>query len=159
MSRFRSLRRVSCLSLPLVVALLLSTPAAALDARLGLRASAWLEDADPALGIEGNFPVGDGRWEIVPNGEIVFGGDRDRWVASIDLHRFLPRQQELRPYLGAGLTFVHREGRRGFDDEDDAGINLLGGVEWRRDRWTPFAQLKVVAADDAEAVASIGIRF
>ena len=148
------------LSLALVAALA-AAPSLAAEPQFGVRASAYLEDADPAAGVEVLIPLAAGEWAVVPNAEIVFDDDRDRWVLNVDVQRALRTEAEYAFWVGGGLGWIHydEDDRRGEDEEDDLGLNLLAGIGWRLEGVTPYAQLKVVAADDAELVASIGIRF
>jgi hypothetical protein len=150
-------------ALVLAAALGTASPAAA-DPQFGVRASAYLEDADPAAGIEVLFPLAATEWAIVPNAEVVFDDDSDRWVVNVDVQRALRTEAEYAFWLGGGVAFIHQDedddrGRGDDDGDDDIGLNLLAGLGWRLEGMTPYAQLKVVAADDAELVASIGIRF
>jgi hypothetical protein len=137
-----------------------AAPAAAQKIDFGVRASAFVEDADPALGLELVVPFGDRLWAFNPNAEVVFGGERDRWAANLDVVRVLRSDTESALWAGAGLALIHTDDeRRGRDDTDDAGLNLLVGMSWRIDDLTPYGQVKVIAADDAELVLSVGIRF
>jgi hypothetical protein len=158
MSR-RSVVPASALLSALFCFLLLPGAAAADDVQFGLRASAWLEDADPALGLEVVVPFRQSKWAFNPNAEVVFSGDRDRWVLSADFLRSVGAHEDLGFYGGAGITWIHRDGNRRHSSENDAGLNLIAGVGWRYQRIVPYAQVKVVLADDAEAVAAVGIRF
>jgi hypothetical protein len=145
----------------IVTACALAAPASGADPQFGLRASAYLEDADPAAGVEVLFPLAAAEWAVVPNAEVVFDDDRDRWVLNVDVQRALRTESEYAFWVGGGVAWIHFDDdrRRGEDEEDDLGLNLLAGVGWRLEGMTPYAQLKVVAADDAELVASVGIRF
>jgi hypothetical protein len=142
-----------------------ASPALAQRPQFGLRASAYLEDADPAAGVEVLFPFAD-HWAVVPNAEVVFDDDDDRFVINVDVQRVIVTEPEYAFWLGGGIAFInhdhdHEPGHDHDDDEfdDEFGLNLLAGIGWRLEGFTPYAQVKVVAADDAELVASVGVRF
>jgi len=136
-----------------------SAPLSAQSTRFGLRASAWVEDSDPSLGLEALVPFSRSDWAFNPNAEVVFGGDRDRFLINLDVTRTVRREASSSLWLGGGLAWIHRDANRSFDAENDAGLNLLAGIDWHLRGWTPYAQVKVVASDDAELVASVGLRF
>jgi hypothetical protein len=134
-----------------------AAPAPAID--FGVRAGGYLEDADPFAGLELLVPITD-QWFFNPNLEFVFA-DRDRVSANFDAHYDFRRTGDYYVWAGGGLAVIHTdEGDRAREDsETDLGANLLGGVGWRLDGMTPYAQLKIVVADDAEFVAGVGVRF
>jgi hypothetical protein len=141
----------------LVAALLAPAPAAAVD--FGVRAGGYLEDNDPFAGIELLMPVFTDEWFFNPNIEFVFADRRDRVSANFDFHYDFRRTGDYYVWAGAGLAVIRLDDDRFDDDETDLGANLLGGVGWRLEGMTPYAQLKVVVADDSEFVAGVGIRF
>ncbi|HLF56023.1 MAG TPA: hypothetical protein VI942_04165 [Thermoanaerobaculia bacterium] len=147
------------LGLAVGAGLALAAPAAAAGPQFGLRASAYLEDSDPALGLEVLFPLSAPEWAVVPNAEVVFDDERDRWVVNVDVQRAVHTKPEYAIWVGGGAAWIHFDEGDRADSEDDLGLNLLAGIGWRLEGMTPYAQLKVVAADDAELVASIGLRF
>lgn len=142
----------------LALAALLAAPAAAVD--FGVRAGGYLEDEDPFVGLELLARMGSSDWFFNPNVEFVSGGERDRIAASFDFHFDFRQTSGYSLWAGLGPTvIVVEDDRRGRDDETDVGANLLGGIGWNLSGMTPYAQLKLVLADDAEIVAGVGIRF
>ncbi len=145
----------------LTAGLTLAAPAAAPAAGLdfGVRAGAYLEDADPFVGLELLTRLGRSEWFFNPNVEFAFADERDRVSANADFHYDFRQERDFYLWAGAGLAAIHTDadGRR--DSETDLGANLLGGIGWRLSGMTPYAQLKIVLADESEVVAGIGIRF
>lgn len=142
-----------------VLALTAPASARAADLDFGVRAGAYLEDNDPFVGLELLMPIGKSDWYFNPNVEFVFADARDRVSANADFHYDFRQERDFYLWAGAGLAAIHTDadGRR--DSETDLGANLLGGIGWRLSGMTPYAQLKIVLADESEVVAGIGIRF
>ena len=135
----------------------LSAPAAAVD--FGVRGGAYLEEADPFVGLELLIQMGRTSWFFNPNIEFVFADERDKIAANFDFHYDFHTTGDYYVWAGGGPAIINTEGPGGQDDETDAGANLLGGVGWRLSGVTPYAQLKVVLSDDSEVVAGVGVRF
>jgi hypothetical protein len=138
--------------------ILAAAPAAA-QVDFGLRASAWLEDSDPGVGMELVMPIGSSDWYFNPNVEAVFADDNDRLIGNLDVHYDFYQTSEITIWAGGGLALIHNDEPRGDQDEDEAGANILAGIGWKTGNVLPYGQVKVVVADDSELVAAIGIRF
>ena len=136
-------------------------PSAAPAADFGVRGGVYLEDADPFVGVEGLFQLGSSDWFFNPNVEAVFAEDRDRFSGNLDFHYDFLTRQDYSVWAGGGLALIHTDSDRDDDDEsdDEVGVNFLAGVAWLLPDFRPYAQVKVVASDDAEIVAAVGIRF
>jgi hypothetical protein len=154
----KSLRHAGRASAFALLLTLIAVPAAA-QVDFGVRAGAYLEDADPFVGLELLTRMGSSEWFFNPNLEFVFADERDRISANFDFHYDFRKGEDYYLWAGAGPAVINTEGVGGRDDETDAGLNLLGGVGWRVEGMTPYAQLKVVLSDDSELVAAVGIRF
>jgi hypothetical protein len=139
-------------------ALLAAAPAAA-QVDFGVRGGGYLEDNDPFVGLELLTRMGASDWYFNPNVEFVFADERDKITANLDFHYDFRTGQEYYLWAGAGAAVLNTAGPRGRDAQTDAGLNLLGGIGWKVDGMTPYAQLKVVLSDDSELVAAVGIRF
>lgn len=140
------------------IALLSFAPAAqAVD--FGVRAGAYLEDADPFAGAELLVQIGRTAWFFNPNIEAIFADERDRISGNIDFHYDFVTNESYYIWAGGGLAIIHTEGNGNRDSDTEPGANFLAGIGWRVPDVTPYAQLKVVAADDAEIVAAVGVRF
>lgn len=155
----RSIPARSFVGFALVALALFAAAPAAAQVDFGVRVGGYLEDRDPFVGIELLTRMGASEWFFNPNVEFVFAEERDRISANFDFHYDFRTGQEYYLWAGAGVAVINTEGFRGADDETDAGLNLLGGIGWRVDGMTPYAQLKVVLSDDSEVVAAVGIRF
>jgi hypothetical protein len=59
---------------------------------------------------------------------------------------------------GGGPAVIFREVGPG-DRESDLGVNVLGGIGWKKPKVTPFVQTKITVSQDTEAVLAVGLRF
>ena len=134
-----------------------AVPAADLD--FGARAGAYLDEADPMVGLELLTRLGSSDWFFNPNVEFVFADSRDRFSLNADFHYDFFEQRQYYVWAGAGLAGIWTESAGPQDSETDLGANLLGGIGWKLSGMTPYAQLKIVLADDSEVAAAVGIRF
>ena len=156
--RIRRLRDAAFLGLLGIVLSAAGAPAAA-QVDFGVRAGAYLEDADPFVGLELLTRMGSTEWFFNPNVEFIFADERDGISGNFDFHYDFVTTGDYYVWAGGGLAIINTEGPGGQDDETDAGANLLGGIGWRLRGVTPYAQLKVVLSDDSEVVAGVGVRF
>jgi len=156
MRRFRQLQPL-VLALGLLIPLYGARSASAID--FGVRAGAYVEDQDPFVGLELLSAMGSSDWYFNPNVEFVFAEERDRVALSFDFHYDFLRTGSYYVWGGGGLAGIHTDSGRGQGSKTDLGIDLLGGVGWRLEGFTPYAQLKIVVAEDSELVAGVGIRF
>jgi hypothetical protein len=155
----RGLRSFAAPAVALAACLAFVAAPAAAQVDFGVRAGGYLEDNDPFVGLELLTRMGTSDWYFNPNVEFVFADERDKIAANLDFHYDFRTGQEYYLWAGAGAAVINTEGFRGRDDETDAGLNLLGGIGWKVEGMTPYAQLKVVLSDDSELVAAVGIRF
>ncbi|KAB2969143.1 MAG: hypothetical protein F9K18_01810 [Thermoanaerobaculia bacterium] len=156
----RSMLRKGIVGAAAAAALLgLAAAPAGAQTDFGVRAGAYLEDADPFVGLELLTRMGSSEWFFNPNVEFVFADERDRISGNFDFHYDFRVTGDYYLWAGGGpaVIFTDGDGRR--DSETDAGLNLLGGIGWRLSNLTPYAQAKVVISDDSEFVAAVGIRF
>ena len=105
-------------------------PAAA-QVDFGVRAGAYLEDADPFVGLELLTRMGSTEWFFNPNVEFIFADERDGISGNFDFHYDFVTTGDYYVWAGGGLAIINTEGPGGQDDETDAGANLLGGIGWR----------------------------
>jgi hypothetical protein len=139
--------------------LLLCGPARSADWDLGLRTGLYTDIEEAFVGVEGLGRIGSTDFFLNPNAEVVFVDNGDLVTLSLDVHYDL--ELDTHPvdvWLGAGPTVLFRDLDRGRGD-DDFGLNLLAGVGLREGAVRPYGQLKVILADDTEAVLAFGIRF
>jgi len=139
-----------------LLATVLADPAVA-EMNFGVRAGAYLEDSDPFVGLELLVDLGRTRWSFDPNVEFVFANERDRIAANLDFVYQFMAVRDLDVWAGGGPAVINVDTPRG--DDTDLGFDLVGGVGWHWEGISPYAQLKVVLADDSELVAAVGIRF
>jgi hypothetical protein len=136
-----------------------SPPAAAAEIDFGVRAGAYLEDADPMVGFELLMAMPARDWFFNPNVEAIFADPQDRFALNADFHYDFRQTSQYYLWAGGGAALIRTDAGRDRDGEWDGGLNLLGGFGWRLEGMTPYAQLKVVLSDDTEVAAAVGIRF
>jgi len=116
---------------------------------------------------EGGFAMGGGvirplksgtSWYFNPNVEAAFADRSDQVSMNADIHYDFPTAPTYSVYAGAGPALIISHPDRG-DTQTDAGINLVGGVDWRQESLRPFVQMKGVLSDQGELAIMGGIRF
>ena len=129
-------------------------------ADFGVRGSAYTEEEEAFLGAEALFGIGGGSWYANPNLEHAFIDDGDLNTASFDFHYDFKQGRDYTVWAGGGPTLIFKDGDAFRDDDDtDAGVNLLVGLGARQGEVRPYGQMKVIVADDTQAVLAAGIRF
>lgn len=151
------LRSLGVLFVASLFALLMAPAPAAAEIDFGVRAGAYFEEPDPFVGLELLAGLGSTGWFFNPNVEFVFADERDRISANFDFHYDFKNVGNQYVWAGGGAAVINTDTPRG--DETELGLNLIGGIGWRWQGTTPYAQLKLVFADDSEVVAGVGIRF
>ena len=157
------MKTMKCLSLgfaALVAASLSIAPAHA-KTDFGVRAGSYTESDDPFFGAEALFRVGDSKqWYGNPNLEHAFanGNSNDLTTVSFDFHYDFPTGRPVAMWAGAGPTMILRD-RNSNLDRTDPGVNLLFGIGAKQGDVRPYGQMKVVMANDSEAVVGVGVRF
>ena len=141
--------------------LLTMTPATAGTPDFGVRTGVYADEEEGFLGAEALWNVGQTHhWYTNPNVEHVFMESGGITAFSADFHYDLPISSPAYVWVGAGPTLLHRDSDSpAVDDDTDAGLNLLVGVGAKRSDVRPYGQLKVVVADDSQAVLGVGVRF
>ena len=152
-------RRLRLFPLAIAALAVAFVPAASQAGDFGLRGGVYLEDADPFVGVEGLFQFGSSDWFFNPNAEAILTDDRDRFSGNLDFHYDFFSRPDYSIWAGGGLAVIHTEDDDLHDSDDEVGANFLAGVAWMLPDFRPYARVKVVAADDAEIAAAVGIRF
>lgn len=137
-------------------------PGQARTTDFGVRTGVYPDQEDGGfLGAEALFGMTqDKKWFGNPNVEHVFIENGDLTTFSFDVHYDFPTGSPCAVWAGAGPTLIHRD--RNLPDEGDsldAGVNMLVGVGAKKGDVRPYGQLKVIVADDSEAVVGVGVRF
>ena len=127
----------------------------------GVRGGAYGDSDEPFLGAEVLFNVGtQNRWFGNPNVEHAFADNGSMTTASFDFHYDFPNGQRYTFWAGAGPTLIFRDQNQpGNDDSTDPGVNVLFGVGSKTGDVRPYGQMKVIVADDSQAVVGVGVRF
>ena len=146
-----------------VLALALSAGSTQARTDFGVRGGTYSDVNEPFLGAEALFEVGTTkRWFGNPNLEHAFAdsGSSDLTALSFDFHYDFPSGQPYTVWAGAGPTLIFRDRNTpGQTDTTDTGVNLVLGVGGRKGDVRPYGQMKVVLANDTEAVVGVGVRF
>jgi hypothetical protein len=153
-------RTVLLVSVCSLASVLSPSPASA-EVDLGVRGGAYTDEEKPFLGAEGLFNLGEQRrWFGNPNLEHAFVDNGNLTTVSMDFHYDFVTGEPFAVWAGAGPTLIFRDRDRvGNDDDTDPGVNLLVGVGAEKGDVRPYGQLKVIVADDPQAVLAAGIRF
>jgi hypothetical protein len=127
----------------------------------GARTGPYTEENQPFIGGEVLFDMGTHKkWFGNPNAEYVFVDSGNLTAVSFDVHYDFAVDAPLSVWAGAGPTVIFRDrDRPGNDDSTDAGANLLFGIGAKTGEFRPYGQVKVVLADNSEAVLGVGVRF
>ncbi|MEM1182878.1 MAG: OmpW family outer membrane protein [Acidobacteriota bacterium] len=134
---------------------------------LGLRsglAFGWNLDDRFALELEYLYSTNDFDTVVFSDGERFEEGNYASVVISANAYTFFRRDQNVRPYLGAGLAWVQevdidfeRDGAETSFETDDFGFQVMAGVLWDlNDRWALDLQARFLAADGVEMEAEEG---
>ena len=128
----------------------------------GVRGGGNSETESPFLGAEALFKVGDShQWYGNPNIEHAFADNNgDLTSVSFDFHYDFPSGQPYTIWAGGGPTVIFRDRTEvGGENQTDPGVNLLFGIGSKKGDVRPYGQMKVVVANDSEAVLGVGVRF
>ncbi len=127
----------------------------------GVRGGAYSDVEEPFLGAEALFGVGGSKqWFGNPNLEHAFADTGDLTTVSFDFHYDFASGEPYTIWAGGGPTLIFRD-RNGTvgGDSTDPGVNLLMGIGAKNGEVRPYGQVKVIVADDSEAVLGVGVRF
>lgn len=163
MKRIRrpSIARVLLLAGACVVAASLSNSPSLARPDFGVRGGAYTDAEEPFLGAEALFGIGSTKhWYGNPNIEHAFIENGDLTSFSLDFHYDFPTGQPYTIWAGGGPTVLFQDQNApGNDDQTDAGVNVVFGVGSTQGDVRPYGQMKVIVADDTQAVLGAGIRF
>ena len=142
-----------------LAAALAISPAQASRPDFGVRGGTYTDSEDPFFGAEAVFGLGGSQqWFGNPNLEHAFADQNDLTAVSFDFHYDFPTGRAYTIWAGGGPTMLFRD-RETISDDTDAGVNLLFGVGAKRGEVRPYGQMKVIVADDTQAVLGAGVRF
>jgi hypothetical protein len=154
--RLTSITRLAITSAAAALAAAVAMPAAA-DTSFGVRTGVYTEAEAGFVGAEVLTSLAP-SWYFDPNLEYAFAGDRNVLAVSGDFHYDFVHDRPYWVWAGAGPAVLRRD--TGFGDrETDLGLNLLGGMAWKKSQVQPYVQGKVTLADTNEAVLAVGVRF
>ncbi|HWM92189.1 MAG TPA: hypothetical protein VN493_15600 [Thermoanaerobaculia bacterium] len=100
------------------------------------------------------------QWYFNPNLEYVFVDNGDLFTVNLDFHYDFNTGSPFYVWAGGGPAIVFASACERCDDENDLGLNLLGGVGFGKGQaLRPYIQGKILLSDETEAVLAVGIRF
>ncbi|HHQ13493.1 MAG TPA: hypothetical protein ENK16_00545 [Chromatiales bacterium] len=105
------------------------------------------------LSVDPDQVVGGIQWDVgrivpnlrlQPNLELGLGDDKITLFGSLPVHYLFHIQSAVTPYAGAGVSvgIVNRDrpaSKGGDDTSVEAGLRLIGGLEWKMKSGKPFA--------------------
>jgi hypothetical protein len=126
------------------------------------------EDSDLGIGARVNFGLSSAFGSPGWNGIVAFdyffpGNDINYWELNANLGWMIPGVRgNVRPYVGSGLNIAHAslDNCPGDCGDSDAGINLMGGINFQtRTRIMPFLEAKVTLGGGEQFVLTGGLYF
>jgi hypothetical protein len=148
--------RIAVLTAVLAAGTTLAAEAQTSRAHLGPRISYNFDAEEVGLGAQVGLPLGR-RLEFYPSFDVFFVDPGSLWALNADLkYRFGGEGMDWL-YTGAGLNVTNAS----FDgnDQTDAGLNLLLGVESLRGWVHPFAEGRLTIGDESAFQLSGGLNF
>ena len=125
-------------------------------AHLGPRISYQFDVEEVGLGAQLGLPVGQ-RLEFYPSFDVYFVDPGSLWAINADVkYRFGGEGMDWL-YTGGGLNITSASANG--NDETDAGLNLLFGVESLRGWVHPFAEGRLTIGDETAFQLSGGLNF
>jgi hypothetical protein len=150
--------RSAVLAAAAVAASAFALPARA-DVDPDVRAGVYTDGSDGFVGAGVLWDLGNrGRWYANPNLEAVLVDNGNFFTLNGDVHYDMDVDTPFFLWVGGGPAVLWADPDRG-DSETDFGVNLLAGIGARRGTVRPFAQVKLVIADDSQLVFALGLRF
>ena len=157
-------RHVLAAATVFVAAVVLSPSPAQAQVDIDIRGGVYTDVEEGFVGGGILMPV-TGNWYFNPNVEYVFVDPGSLWTLNGDFHYDFAQTGNWSIWAGGGPAVLFRDfdddrpGRREDDEDTDFGANLIAGIGMVRGGVRPFGQVKVILADDTEAVLGIGLRF
>jgi len=145
----------------MVFALVLTAAPALFGADFGIRAGRFNDAEEEFVGAELLFDLGS--ININPNIEYSLAEDVTVGSANLDVTFDILNLGVAVPYLGAGVGMNYYDDD--FGNETDVVGNLIGGVAFKLDFLTPYAQVKYVKLLDSDEDSDddyafiVGLRF
>lgn len=149
--------------LSIIAAVLIIAPAVT-AADFGVRAGRYNDAEEEFVGAEVLFDLG--LVNVNPNLEYSLEDDITAGTANLDVTFDVLNLGSLTPYIGAGVGLAYVDDDFG-DNQTDLVGNLIGGVAFRLDFLTPYAQVKYVrlldndddGGNDDDIALVVGLRF
>jgi hypothetical protein len=148
--------RVAVLTAILATGTTLAAEAQTSRAHLGPRISYHFDAEEVGLGAQVGLPIGR-RLEFYPSFDVFFVDPGSLWALNADIKYRFGGQGMDWLYTGGGLNVTNAS--FGGNDETDAGLNLLLGVESLRGWVHPFAEGRLTVGDESMFQLSGGINF
>lgn len=133
---------------------------AALAADFGVRAGRYNDIEDEFVGADVWIDIG--RINLNPNIEYILEDEVTAGTANFDV-TFDFGTGTVQPYVGAGLGLFYVD--TDFGDDTETLLNVLGGINFKLDFLTPYAQVKWFRGledsdgDNDDIAFTVGLRF
>lgn len=113
-------------------------------------------DADGGfIGAQAVFPLAP-AFELYPSFDLYFMDVGTAWALNFDF-RFRPRAQTRLFYVGGGINYL-RQTEEGFGFSD-TNLNFVTGIENRRQRIAPYAELRLTIGDGSSFQMAGGLSW
>ena len=147
---------IAALAAVLAAGTALAAEAQTSRAHLGPRISYQFDAEEVGLGAQLGLPIGR-RLEFYPSFDVYFVDPGSLWALNADLKYRFGGQGMDWLYTGGGLNLTSASVNG--NDESDAGLNLLLGVESLRGWVHPFAEGRLTIGDETAFQLSGGVNF
>jgi hypothetical protein len=156
--------RIVSLATAIVLTSAMAGGAQAQTSRLhfGPRASYQFDIEEFGIGAQLSVPIAT-HLEFYPSFDYFFVNSGSYWDINADLKYRIATESVDWLYVGAGLNIRHTRRQRSDEnratDDNQAGLNLIAGVESLRGRVHPFAELRFTANKRSTTQLSAGLNF
>jgi len=114
-------------------------------------------DADALLlGVQATMPLTE-RVELYPTFDYYFVSPGKLWALNADV-KFRPPTRLGALYVGGGLNYLHATNTLGISN-GDVNLNLLGGWEFRRRPFVPYAEARLILGNGSAFQLVGGFNF
>jgi hypothetical protein len=125
-------------------------------AHIGPHVSYNFDAEEVGLGAQVGLPIGQ-RLELYPSFDVYFVDPGSLWALNADIKYRFGGQGLDWLYTGGGLNITNSS--FGGEDETDAGLNLLLGVESLKGKIHPFAEGRLTIGDESVFQLAGGLNF
>jgi hypothetical protein len=133
-----------------------STASSALDpVRIGPHFGYSFDASALILGVQATLPV-TSRVEIYPSWEYYFVDPGTLWAINADV-KFRPPTRLGALYVGGGIDYLHASATG--SGSGDVNLDVIGGWEFRRRRYAPYAEGRLILGNGSAFQVAAGFNF